>query len=229
VWEALPVIESLIEYLEKIKKIYTQESHPHLTTSINLAWSKIDDYYKKLDEAPAYAAALVLHPRFRFHYFINKWKGSLKKYLALTKKAIQTLYEQEYKPQVPGREEEEEEASFLNNYIEEALPDTVEDKWKYYINGNSERIPTGETLYEWWNKQTSIPGVRQMAFNYIFIPAMSAELERVFNDTKLTISLTRTRLGVDIVEAEECLRVWHRADIWRQHGGDSEVLSTPLY
>jgi hypothetical protein len=43
----------------------------------------------------------------------------------------------------PGREEEEDK---------EALPDTVNNKWKYYINGNSERIPRGEKLYKWWDK-----------------------------------------------------------------------------
>jgi len=37
--------------------------------------------------------------------------------------------------------------------------------------------------------------MRQMAFDYISIPAMSAETERVFSDTKLFISDLRSRLG----------------------------------
>jgi hypothetical protein len=36
-----------------VKKIYTQQSHPELATSINLAWAKLYGYYKKLDDSPA--------------------------------------------------------------------------------------------------------------------------------------------------------------------------------
>jgi hypothetical protein len=63
-WKALPIIKVLIKYLDKIKQVYTQQTYPELTSSINLAWSKLDNYYKKLDDSPAYAAALLLHPRY---------------------------------------------------------------------------------------------------------------------------------------------------------------------
>jgi hypothetical protein len=46
--------------------------YPHLTTSINLAWLKLDEYYKKLNDSPAYAAALLCHSSFRERYFLNK-------------------------------------------------------------------------------------------------------------------------------------------------------------
>jgi hypothetical protein len=78
VWEALPVIESLIAHLDEMKKIYTQQSHPELATSINLAWVKLDAYYKKLDDSPAYAAALMLHPQYRLQYIRERWKRPLK-------------------------------------------------------------------------------------------------------------------------------------------------------
>jgi hAT family C-terminal dimerisation region len=40
----------------------------------------------------------------------------------------------------------------------------------------------------------------------LFIPAMSAETERVFSDTKLFISESRSRLGPAIIEPLECAR-----------------------
>jgi hypothetical protein len=80
------------------------------------------------------------------------------------------------------------------------------------FGGQQTRIEPGK-LYSWWNEQTSIPAVRQMAFDPLSIPAMSAETERVFSDTKLTIPPQRTRLGADIVEAEECERAWLKAGL----------------
>jgi len=40
--------------------------------------------------------------------------------------------------------------------------------------------------------------IMRMAFDFLSIPAMSAETERVFIDTKLYISLLRSRLDIDI-------------------------------
>jgi hypothetical protein len=106
-WEALPAIEVLIEHLDKMKQIYRQDTHPELALSINLAWSKLDDYYKKLNDSSAYAAALLLHSRYRLRHFENKWKGQLKKYLGVMKKATQALYDEEYAPTEEIEQQEE--------------------------------------------------------------------------------------------------------------------------
>jgi hAT family C-terminal dimerisation region len=50
-----------------------------------------------------------------------------------------------------------------------------------------------------------------MAYDLLSISAKSAETERTFSDTKHLISPTRTCLGADIVEAEECLKAWYKA------------------
>jgi hAT family C-terminal dimerisation region len=52
-----------------------------------------------------------------------------------------------------------------------------------------------------------------MASDILSIPAMSAETERVFSDTKLKISPNQNRLGEDIIEAIEGLNRWYRAGI----------------
>ena len=40
---------------------------------------------------------------------------------------------------------------------------------------------------------------------------MSGEVERVFSGSKTTISEGRWRLGIDTVEALQCLKSWFRA------------------
>ena len=49
-----------------------------------------------------------------------------------------------------------------------------------------------------------------MAFDYLIIPAMSAEPERVFSGAKITLSDRRCRMGDDALEALECLQSWQR-------------------
>jgi hAT family C-terminal dimerisation region len=212
-WESIPAVEVLIEHLDKMKQIYTQETHPELATSINLAWSKLDNYYKKLDDSPAYAAALLLHPRYRLRYFDNKWKGQLRKYLAPMKKATRAVYDEFYAPQSTLEEEEEEEQvtqqpdedeDCLGTYLDGDASQDVEDEFKHFISAEPTYLPQ-EKVYSWWSEQNHIPHVRQMAYDLLSIPAMSAETERVFSDINHTITPNRMCLGAEVVEAEKCL------------------------
>ena len=47
-----------------------------------------------------------------------------------------------------------------------------------------------------------------MALDYLSIPGMSAEPERLFSSARVTITDRRNRLGSDTIEALECLRSW---------------------
>ena len=47
-----------------------------------------------------------------------------------------------------------------------------------------------------------------MAIDILSIPAMSAELERLFLGAKITVTERRNRLGVDTIEYLECLKSW---------------------
>lgn len=212
IWEAMPALESLIKHLDEMKKVYTQRTHPELAASINLAWSKLDEYYIKLDHSPAYAAALLLHPQFRLQHFKNNWKGSLLKYLRPMQDACRQLYESTYQSQSLEIEEEEEETDFAQRAINQLLPKQVRDEYKTYIEGDR-ILKTPDNLFEWWNGQSHVPSVRQMAFDLLSIPATSCECERVFSGAKKTISDYRGRLGADIIEALECDGAWLRAKV----------------
>jgi hypothetical protein len=49
-----------------------------------------------------------------------------------------------------------------------------------------------------------------MALDLLSIPAMSAEVERLFSSCKITITDRRNQIGIDSVEAIECLKSWMR-------------------
>jgi hypothetical protein len=156
-WEAFSAIEVLIEHLDKMKQIYRQNTHPELALSINLAWSKLDDYYKKLDDSPAYAAAFLLHSRYRLRHFENKWKGQLKKYLGVIKKAARALYDEDYAPkeemeqQEQQIDKEEEDEDYLRTYLDGATSDKIEDQFNYFTTADPTPIPQNQ-LYNWWSE-----------------------------------------------------------------------------
>jgi hypothetical protein len=49
-----------------------------------------------------------------------------------------------------------------------------------------------------------------MALDILSIPTMLAELERLFSAAKITIIDHRNQLGIESIEAIECLKSWIR-------------------
>jgi hypothetical protein len=98
IWEALPAIKLLLVHLEEQKEVHRTN---YITTSVNLAWTKLEEYYQLMDDTPAYAVALFLHPKFRFNYFKSRWTTkTLQPYLKPTLTAIRKLYNTEYRDNV---------------------------------------------------------------------------------------------------------------------------------
>ena len=66
-----------------------------MATVCNSGWSKIDKYYTKTSESPAYAAAVVLHPANKWQEIENNWSSE---WIPPAKAMVKKLWETEYKP-----------------------------------------------------------------------------------------------------------------------------------
>jgi hypothetical protein len=64
-----------------------------------------------------------------------------------------------------------------------------------------------QNLFQWWNTCDFV-SLRQFAFDTLSIPAMSAELERVFSQSKRTWTDDRNALKPESFEALQCLKQW---------------------
>lgn len=45
----------------------------HFKDNINLAWTKLNEYYMHTDDSPVYLAATVLHPRLNWAWILRYW------------------------------------------------------------------------------------------------------------------------------------------------------------
>jgi hypothetical protein len=59
-----------------------------------------------------------------------------------------------------------------------------------------------------------------MALNILSIPAMSADVERLFSSAGLTLSDPRNRMGEALLEALECMKSWYKIKDYRLEGDD---------
>jgi hypothetical protein len=63
-----------------------------------------------------------------------------------------------------------------------------------------------------------------MAPDYLTIPVMSVERERVFSASQITLSDRRCRMGDGAIEALECLKSWQRDGLIAASRDDIKVI-----
>jgi len=68
----LPSIDFILAYFEKAKGTYTDDKK--MKTMVNAGWQKMNKYYNKTDQSPAYATALLLNPSRKWQYINRFWK-----------------------------------------------------------------------------------------------------------------------------------------------------------
>lgn len=212
-WEGLPCVEYLLHHLEEMKVKYT--ANTFISESVNSAWQKLEQYYVMMDDSDVYAAALMLTPRYKFHYFDRQWRGKFKPWAIKAKKAMNERY-QAYcdvvKPTVDRQlaEQSETELNPIDSFLSTAVPiGPAVDELTDYNKHPPVVLPAGVNVIEWWIQQRSThPRLAQWALDVLSVPAMSAECERVFSRAKLTLTPLRNRMNADIIEAVECLSNW---------------------
>lgn len=90
-------------------------------------------------------------------------------------------------------------------------PLIIQDEYTQYVNS---LVVVGiKDPRAWWLEPTQrriYPNLSKLALDLLSIPAMSAEVERLFSSCKISITDRRNQIGIDSVEAIECLKSWMR-------------------
>lgn len=88
----LPAMDFILEMFEEGKEHL--KDNDFLAPCINSASSKLNKYYAKTSESPAYISALVLHPAFKWEYIEATWDP---KWIPRSREQVEELWKQ-YQP-----------------------------------------------------------------------------------------------------------------------------------
>jgi hypothetical protein len=89
----LLAMDYILELFEEGKATFVDDIV--LAPCFNSGWAKLAKYYNKTSESLAYAAALVLHPTYKWEYIHSSWEKS---WIPPTKEAIEELWKTKYQP-----------------------------------------------------------------------------------------------------------------------------------
>lgn len=178
-----------------------------LRASLTVAIHKIDKYIAALEDSPAYWAAMILYPGLK-----KRWieKHLSEEHAQRIIQGFKKFFDEDYNKQ--GSQPRQQTLQTRPNYlIDEDFYDNPEDllsKDELSEYFSMPLLPVEDPL-EWWRRhQTSLPKLAKMAFDILSIPATSCEVERVFSQSKLTISTQRHRLMDQTIEMLVCLKYW---------------------
>jgi hypothetical protein len=210
----LPAMDYILEQFEQYKEEYKNDKT--MASMFNSGWAKMNKYYQMTEESPVYIAAIILDPNAKWQYIKNNWQRS---WQTSAKRMMEKLWK-EYKPETSSSistttpPEFPEKNAFATWKKRHQTVSSFKDKYKRYCAADCTHDVDPRTWWQETTQQTLYPHLSKLALDILSIPAMSAEPERLFSSCKLLISDLRNKLGMDIIEAFECLKSWYKIKGW---------------
>ena len=226
----LPWIEFLMEHLENSRLTWANYYYMH--ERVERAWEKLDKYYQITDSSIAYISATVLNPMYKWQWFDARWTTpNLIPALIQGKVELRRLWESDYagtftaRPITPQNIENSAEDDLTAFFIRTAAA-TAEhtrtqaiDELETYLREPLLDVPrhlvTSFRGLTWWledTQQRRYPRLSKMAVDLLTVPAMSAEIERVFSECSLALNSQRLSMSQSTLEQLMCLRSWRRQE-----------------
>ncbi len=172
-----------------------RDSRSFIASSINNAWSRLNEYYNiKLDDSLLWAASVILHPAFNLQFVEALWQP---RRLHKAKKDLQDYLDEWYP------------AGAKASPTPELNPEPGKRELdRYYRLG---RQNTTDPV-AWWVSQKSIfPRLSQLALDILAIPAMTADTKRTFSASKLASTFQHQSMSPETFEQSQCIRNWARS------------------
>ncbi|KAK5987244.1 hypothetical protein PT974_11368 [Cladobotryum mycophilum] len=216
--QVLTIMNGLLRHYEKNKEHYSRPEtlDRRILYSIEMGWFMLDKYYTMADDAPVYAAALLLDPSKRMRYIERHWPEPWYENAISGARAI---WEEEYKSHLetgsvgtadevstsPKRQPNEWDSLLEEIEVTGDLGDTVDD-FEDFIKALPIKI--SRSPLEWWchrDQRKNYPQLGRMAINILSIAPESA-----FSGGRRTLSWDRERMTCKNLERVECIGSWLR-------------------
>ena len=193
----------------------------HLSINITIAWQKLDEYYQKLDDNPIYVAAIVLHPRMKWHYLEQRWKER-PNWIKASKSAFNSLclgyqYQEADKatPSPPKRVQRTYDWLSDDDVSDSEAATGIDQQLSEYLRmARSKDMTIEDSPINYWICHRNMwLHLAAMALDIYSTPVMSDEPERVFSITGAALSPRRRLLKSTTIGYAMCVKAWIAAGL----------------
>ncbi|KAJ2971919.1 hypothetical protein NQ176_g7453 [Zarea fungicola] len=229
-WDLMFGYEYLLHKMEAYKAAAHRYPDPeHFKVNVNLCWKKLEEYYSRLDETPAYYAAVALHPAYRWGYFEDIW-ADRPEWIQNAKSLVEGLYRSQYEPRAGYRDREpatKKQRTYRNPFNEycaesrqvpalvqspltpasSAVGDEYND-WFRDVHKSDEKVL--DPISYWCERREEYPRLSRMALDVLSTLPMSADVERLFSTSGRMVRDDRANLDASTIGMTQTVRSWLR-------------------
>jgi hypothetical protein len=169
---------------------HTEAPEDHLAINLKAAWRKADRYYSKLDDSPAYYAAVCLHPYYK-HYCENSWadkagwldtNNAASRQLWPLYKPVAALKPRS-RPSTSSDIDDTIDALVSHNKGSSELNLDEYEQWrKYKPIWTKMQYKNGNVVRYWIDLAPKYPNLSRLTIDILTIPPSSCECERLFSE-----------------------------------------------
>ena len=92
-------LEDEVHFFTQLVSAHTspKDHHQHLLVCINNAQDRLEQYYERMQESPAYVASVVLNSQHKRHWFNFHWKANRLDWIEEAQQNVKRLWPTNYK------------------------------------------------------------------------------------------------------------------------------------
>jgi hypothetical protein len=227
--EVIPVFEYILKEYEDQVAPYTavdynthnEAPEDYIAINLKAAWAKLNDYYNKLDDSPAYYAATILYPRYK--KFCDVVWANKPAWLHSNNRAFNRLWAQYNAPRaappatIPAAHRSNDIDDVIDSYINPEQSNATSELDEYQQWKLREPIAVKDShdannpVEYWVALRHQYPNLSKLAIDVLSIPASSCDCERMFSELGDLLEPRRRKLGPQLLAAMQCVRRWQRA------------------
>ncbi|KAF5367905.1 hypothetical protein D9757_011237 [Collybiopsis confluens] len=197
---ALPSFAAMVEeYKSQMQRF------PYLTDVIQAGIDKLNNYYQRLYNIPAYILAMVLNPEAKLSFYNDAYDRDHAKSIFID--AVKSYRGNDAENVLPEITELTFAERFLRGQHEKRTRpgiSSVEDEVNLYLAEScSEPV---DLLGYWKDNKKRYPTIYKLAMDILPIQGTSVPCERVFSSAKHTLTDRRTSMSTHLVEALQILK-----------------------
>ncbi|KNG46889.1 transposase-like protein [Stemphylium lycopersici] len=196
--EIISVFEYLRTYYEQRVNAYEavnynehdESPEDHIAINLRAAWQRADDYYSQLDDSPAYYAATILNPMYK--YYCDKAWARKPDWLEASNASFHALWAQyntsprAVRPSAVIPSDVDDAIDSILNPITANILTADEDefkKWKHSEPAAERGTEHADNPIKYWvSMRDSYPSLSKLVLDVLSISASSCECERLFSE-----------------------------------------------
>ncbi|KAF5333044.1 hypothetical protein D9758_017293 [Tetrapyrgos nigripes] len=180
--------------------------HPAVRYSMVKGIAVLDKYYSLTDDSELYRAVMIMHPKYKAQYFLDK--GWEEDWIKTAIQIARQIWQDHYRPVTSPDTSQSKPKNALHakHFAQGANP--IDDAFEKYIK-TATQDDIDDPLVYWELQRKNNPHLAQMGLDYCSVPVISVHTEQSFSSGSAMVSRFHHALNDSSLRSGVVVCSWH--------------------